>query len=120
MGFREHLEKICGSIDGAVASSVMGFDGIAVDTVEKAGAEGVDLGGLLVEYANILSQVRSAAGMLQTGGVLELMISTDKLSTLARPLTPEYFLVVALMPEANVGKARYILRVTAPEVAREF
>jgi predicted regulator of Ras-like GTPase activity (Roadblock/LC7/MglB family) len=120
MGFREHLEKICSSIDGAIAASVMGFDGISVDTVERAEAEGLDLNSLLVEYANILSQVRSAAGMLQTGGVQELMVSTEKLSTLARPLTPEYFLVVALTPEANVGKARFILRVTAPEVAREF
>jgi predicted regulator of Ras-like GTPase activity (Roadblock/LC7/MglB family) len=120
MGFREHLEHICSSIDGAIAASVMGFDGISVDTVERAGAEGVDLNSLLVEYANILSQVRSAAGLLQTGGVQELMVSTDKLSTLARPLTAEYFLVVALTPEANVGKARFVLRVTAPEVAREF
>ena len=44
----------------------MGFDGIAIDTYECAGSEGIDLGSLLVEYANILSQVRSAATVLQT------------------------------------------------------
>jgi len=120
MGFREHLEKMCGSVEGAIAASVMGFDGIAVDTLEHTPSGPVDLGSLLVEYANILSQVRNAAGMLQTGGVRELMIATDKLSTLARPLTPDYFLVLALTPEANLGKARYVLRITAPEVAREF
>lgn len=120
MGFREHLEKVCSAVEGSVAASVMGFDGIAIDTLEHAGPPGVDLGNLLVEYANILSQVRTAAGMLQTGGVQELILSTEKLTIVARPLTSEYLLVLALTPEANLGKARYLLRVTAPDVAREF
>jgi len=32
MGFREHLQEICKGVEGAVACSVMGFDGIAIDT----------------------------------------------------------------------------------------
>ena len=111
---------MCSSVDGAIAASVMGFDGIAVDTLENPGSEGVDLVSLLVEYANILSQVRTAAGMLQTGGVRELIVSTDTLTVVSRPLTPEYFLVIALTPEANLGKARFFLRIASPEVAREF
>jgi len=120
MGFREHLEKICASVEGAVAASVMGFDGIAIDTYESAGSDGVDLSSLLVEYANILSQVRSAAGVLQSGGVRELIISTDKLVTFSRPLGEEYFLILALVPDGNWGKARYVLRVAVPVVSREF
>jgi predicted regulator of Ras-like GTPase activity (Roadblock/LC7/MglB family) len=120
MEFREHLEKICASVDGAVAASVMGFDGIAIDTYENAGADGIDLSSLLVEYANILSQVRSAAGVLQTGGVRELIISTDKLATFSRPLGPDYFLILALVPDGNWGKARYVLRVSAPGVIQEL
>jgi len=120
MGFREHLEKICTSVDGAVAASVMGFDGIAIDTYEGAGAEGVDLTSLLVEYANILSQVRTAASVLQTGEVRELIIATDKLATFSRPLGPEYFLILAMIPDGNWGKARYVLRVSAPGVSQEF
>jgi hypothetical protein len=34
MGFREHLEGVVGSVDGSVACSVMGFDGIAVETLQ--------------------------------------------------------------------------------------
>lgn len=120
MGFREHLERMCGAVEGAIAASVMGFDGIAVDTHEQAAADGVDLTSLFVEYANILSQVQSAASLLQTGSVRELIISTDKLLALSCPLTPEYFLVLALVPDGNLGKGRYVLRVTAPKVALEF
>jgi hypothetical protein len=38
----------------------------------------------------------------------------------ARPVSPEYFLVVALRPEANQGKARWLLRMAAPKVKAEL
>jgi predicted regulator of Ras-like GTPase activity (Roadblock/LC7/MglB family) len=120
MAFREHLERICSAVDGTVAASVMGFDGIAVDTFERSSDPSVDVSTMLVEYANILNQVRTAAGVLQSGSVRELIISTDKLTTISRPLTPDYFLVLALAPDANWGKARFMMRITAPEVQAEF
>ncbi len=123
MAFREHLERICSSVDGAMVCSVMGFDGIAIDTVERQPAdlpEALDVQALLVEYTTLLNQVRSAAGVLQSGEVQELVISTDRLTALSRPLTPEYFLLLALGPDGNWGKARFVLRTTAPEVRAEF
>jgi predicted regulator of Ras-like GTPase activity (Roadblock/LC7/MglB family) len=120
MAFREHLEHICSSVEGAVAASIMGFDGIAVDTYERDSNASVDISSMLVEYASILNQVRTAAGVLKSGGVRELIISTDKLATISRPLTGDYFLVLALTPDSNWGKARFVMRVTAPEVQAEF
>ena len=84
MAFREHLERICSSVDGTVAASVMGFDGIAVDTFERSAESGVDVSTMLVEYANILNQVRTAAGVLQSGGVRELMTVSSPLPALVR------------------------------------
>jgi hypothetical protein len=37
-----------------------------------------------------------------------------------RIVSPEYFMVVALTQEGNVGKARYLLRVTAPKLKAEL
>ena len=34
MGFRETLQDICKKVDGALAASVMGYDGIAIDSHE--------------------------------------------------------------------------------------
>jgi len=118
MGFRESLQEVC-TVEGAVAASVMGFDGIAIDTVTPASTP-VDLDALLVEYAGILGQVKQAAEMLQSGQVSELSIGTDRLTTLLRPINPEYFLVLALKPDGNFGKGRYLLRVTAPKLQAEF
>jgi predicted regulator of Ras-like GTPase activity (Roadblock/LC7/MglB family) len=119
MSFREHLEEVCRSVDGAVACSLMGVDGIEVDTHVQDGGE-VDLKSLLVEYSGVLRSAREAAEAHEAGGVAEIAISTDKLLAVARIVSPEYFIVVALTPDGNVGKARFLLRVTAPKLKAEL
>jgi hypothetical protein len=52
--------------------------------------------------------------------VAEIAISTDKLLAVVRIVSPEYFMVVALTPDGNYGKARYLLRVTAPKLGLEL
>ncbi|MGB8930069.1 MAG: hypothetical protein WCC48_02335 [Anaeromyxobacteraceae bacterium] len=119
MGFREHLQEVCRKVEGAVACSLMGVDGIEVDThVNDTGD--VDLRTLLVEYSGILHSAREAAANNQAGVVAEVSISTDKLVAVARVVSAEYFMVVALKPDGNFGKARYLLRVTAPKLAAEL
>src|SRR5512139_815226 len=119
MSFREHLEQVCRNVDGAVACSLMGVDGIEVDMHLVEGGE-VDVKSLIVEYSGVLRSAREAAEAHEAGGVDELAISTEKLQAVVRLVTPEYFMVVALTPGANVGKARYLLRVTAPKLKAEL
>lgn len=119
MSFRSRLEEILGQVEGSVACSVMGFDGIAIDTQQVKDTD-IDLGAMLIEYGSILGKLKDAAAALQAGGVTEISINTDKLLTIARLLTPEYYLVLALLPEGNYGRARYALRVAAPKVRAEL
>ena len=120
MGFRDDLEGICGRVDGAFAASVMGFDGISIETVEHQVAPGVEVETLLVEYSSILSQVRQAADSLQMGKASEVSIRTEKMIAIARLLTPDYFAVVALGPDGNVGRARYELRIAGGKLAEQL
>jgi predicted regulator of Ras-like GTPase activity (Roadblock/LC7/MglB family) len=123
MSFREHLEQVCRDVDGAIACSLMGVDGIEVDT-HLAGRPGddasVDLKSLLVEYSAVFRSAREAAAAHEAGGVAEVAISTEKVTAVARQVSPEYFMVVALRPEGNLGKARFLLRVTAPKLGSEL
>ena len=119
MTFRDHLEDVCRGVDGAVACSLMGVDGIEVDT-HLASDSHLDLKSLLVEYADVFRSARLAAATHQAGGVVELSINSDKLVTVARLVSPDYFMVVALTPEGNYGKARYLLRIAAPKVRAEL
>jgi predicted regulator of Ras-like GTPase activity (Roadblock/LC7/MglB family) len=119
MSFREHLEDVCKGVDGAVACSLMGVDGIEVET-HVAGEGELDLRSILVEYSGVFRNARDAAEVHAAGDLSEVAIHTDKLYTVARQVSPDYFMVVALTPEGNYGKARYLLRVTAPKVRAEL
>ena len=119
MGFREHLQDVCRSCDGAVACTLMGVDGIEVDT-HVEGSEDIDVKSLLIEYSSLFRTAAEAAQAHEAGEVAELSIATDKILTVARVVTPEYFMVVALRPDGNFGKARYLLRVTAPKLRSEL
>lgn len=119
MGFREHLQEVCRSCDGAVACTLMGVDGIEVDSHVEGGGT-VDVKSLLVEYSSLFRTAREAAEAHQAGGIDELSISTERLVTVARLVTPEYFMALTLTPEGNFGKARYLLRVTAPKLRSEL
>lgn len=118
MGFREHLDEIC-KVDGAVAASVMGYDGIAIETV-TAKTSPHDVETLMVEFSGLMSQVRQAADLLQSGPLSEVSIGTEQLMTHLRPINSDFFLVLAMTPEGNTGKGRFLLRVAAPKLEREL
>ena len=97
MGFREHLQSVCRSCEGVIACSLMGVDGIEVDTHEEKSAD-VDVKSLLVEYSGLFRNAQEAAEAHAAGGINELSIETEKVVTVARRVSPEYYMVVALSP----------------------
>src|SRR5689334_24024986 len=112
MSFLTHLEAVVKQVDGAIACSVMGFDGIAVETHQSealaAHAADVDMQTAWIEYGNLLSQLKNQAEGMKTGAVAELSVNTEKLITVMRLVTPEYFVVLGLKPTGNYGKGRYM------------
>lgn len=118
MGFREHLNEIC-RVEGAVAASVMGFDGIAIDTVSPEETS-LDLETLLVEFSGLMGQVRQVAEGLHAGTLQELSVGTEALTTHLRVLNDEFFLLLAIAPEGNHGKGRFLMRINAPKLQAEL
>jgi predicted regulator of Ras-like GTPase activity (Roadblock/LC7/MglB family) len=119
MTFREHIQRIVQSTPGAVACTIMGFDGIAIDTFETGTGE-VDIPVLLVEFAAAAQLLRRNATQSPAGGFVEMVVTNQHLSAIVRPLTEEYFLAVVLAPNALVGKARFLMRVAAAPIAKEL
>jgi predicted regulator of Ras-like GTPase activity (Roadblock/LC7/MglB family) len=119
MNFREHIQHIVESTPGALACTIMGYDGIAIDSYEVGGGE-VDIPTLLIEYAAAAQQLRRAAQEGSTGTFVEMAVATGKHSAVLRPLTEEYFLAVVLSQGAFVGKARFLMRLVSGDLAREL
>ena len=116
---RGPLERICARLEGALAATVMGLDGLMVDSVATGQAPGADadVESLLVEYSTLLGQVQRSAQMFAAGSLEELTIASQHLTTLIRPLTVDYFVALTLGPNASIGKGRYLLRVHARELS---
>ena len=108
--FRQILEKMIDNCDGAVAAVMMGFDGIAVETVSQD--EELDVQSISMEFSFVLGQVRKASDILEVGALQEVSIRSENLVFLIRVLNEEYFIGMALKPEGNFGKARFLLRMS--------
>src|SRR4051794_33137294 len=117
--FRENLQKIVDRLDGAVAGILMGFDGISVDSYERTPG-GPDIQTVGMELAHVISQVRRASQALEVGGLREVMVKAENLVVLVQVLNEEYFVACAIRPDANAGKARYLLRLLAPQIQSEL
>jgi predicted regulator of Ras-like GTPase activity (Roadblock/LC7/MglB family) len=118
--FKEALKKIVDNVEGGMAGLVMGFDGIAVDSYTREGHSKIDVNTVGMEFSFVLTQVRKAAEVLEIGGVNEISIKAEKLTIVIRILNNEYFLALALAPEGNFGKGRYLMRVVAPKLQSEL
>jgi predicted regulator of Ras-like GTPase activity (Roadblock/LC7/MglB family) len=113
--FRESIEKLLNGIEGAVSCALMGFDGITVDISSKeAAAGGPDIQTLSMEFAHLIAQARRTLESVEAGMLEEFTLRTDKVTLVVRPLTPEYFLACAILPSGSIGRARYLMRLTAP------
>ena len=113
--FQDVLRELVEHTDGAIASLLMGFDGITVDSYSRAQAS-LNVESVGSEYSVVLGQIKQAAAMLELGSAQEVAVQAENMTTVIRLLNDEYFVAVALEPSGNFGKARYLLRIQAPKL----
>ena len=119
--FEELLKEVVEGVDGGLASSILDLEGISVASYAKAGAPGgFDIQTMGAEYSVILKSIHKAASMLESGDPTEITIQAGKVTMLIRIVNPTYFVALTLQTDANLGKARYLLRTRAPALAKEL
>jgi predicted regulator of Ras-like GTPase activity (Roadblock/LC7/MglB family) len=117
--FSEHLKKVVDNVDGGIGALIMGLDGIAVDTYVSPKAS-IDINTIGMEFSFILTQIKKAGDSLQVGGLEELVVKAQRLLLICRMISPQYFIGIALAPEGNFGKARYLARLATPALVAQL
>jgi predicted regulator of Ras-like GTPase activity (Roadblock/LC7/MglB family) len=117
-GFREALEQVAGRVPEAEVLMVIGTDGIPIDELDVRPSGDVEA--VAAEHTTLLRASLSTVGDTGLGGLKELTVVTDRLTTLLVAITPEYFLFAALSPGAVVGRARFALRLAGLSLRQEF
>ena len=117
--FQEALREIVDKTDGGIAGLIMDSEGIAVDSYARDGAP-FDINTVGIEFGVVLGSIKRAAESLEAGTAHEVAIGTDKMITLIRTLGETYFLAVAIRPDGNLGRGRYLMRTAAPKLLAEL
>lgn len=100
------LTGIRDRVEGALAASLIGLDGIAVETV---GDGDIQLDVLGAEFGGFVKSIRHTNTELNTGEVLQFSLVTEKYIAFLSEVTPDYYILLVLRPEGNYGRARFEL-----------
>lgn len=104
--FRDVLTGVRDRVEGAMAASLIGLDGIAVETI---GDRNIPLDVLGAEFGSFVKSIRHANTELNTGEVLQFSLVTEKYITFLSEVTPDYYILLVLRPDGNYGRARFEL-----------
>lgn len=117
--FKEALRDLVEGTDGGLAGLLMDSSGIALETYAKDDSP-FDINTIGIEFSVVIGSIKRAAEMLEAGSTSEIAVGTDRLITLIRTLGDTYFLALAMKPEGNLGKGRYLMRTAAPKLIAEL
>ncbi|CAG0988869.1 hypothetical protein MYXO_02281 [Myxococcaceae bacterium] len=114
MSFDRILQSIVDECGGGLGAALMGNDGIPIAQVSAArpviALDPDDVGAAGVEFGRILDEIRKVSNALGGGAVGEAVVSLGRFTLVLRVVDAETFLVLALAPDGNLGKARYLVR----------
>lgn len=104
--FKDVLAGIRERVNGALAVSLIGLDGIAIAAVNE---QRVPLDVLGAEFGGFIRSIRLSNTELNTGEVLQFTLTTEKYVTFLSAVTGDYFVLLVMSPEGNYGRARFEL-----------
>ena len=118
--FKEMLETIIERTEGSLGVLIMGTDGIAVEKVLAEAGNDANLDVAAAEFTSLVRGAQRAGSDTGLGNLRELVIAIEKAVVVMRMLTRDYFVVLAINPEGNLGRGRFELRKAELKLAKEF
>jgi predicted regulator of Ras-like GTPase activity (Roadblock/LC7/MglB family) len=120
LSFTDSLAQIIDRIEGCAAVVILGIDGIPIERQVRDLNESLDIDLIATEFTTLVRRSIRMASDTELGELREMTFATDLMTFLLRPITQEYFLLMALNPGGNIGRARYELRKAQLAMETEF
>ncbi len=122
MTFTELLERILERVEGSIGIVIMGLDGLAIEHVQVPSkislSERVAL--IATSHATLLRNTMRMASDTGVGLLNELTLMSDAFRLVVRLIGREYFIIIVLDPDGNIGRARFELRKAHLLLEKEF
>ncbi|HMH46008.1 MAG TPA: hypothetical protein VK557_21140 [Pyrinomonadaceae bacterium] len=118
--FKEALQTIVENTDGSLGALIMGADGLSVERFFNEEGYAANLDVAAAEFTSLVRGAARSGNDLALGDLRELMVALASVTFIMRLFNKDYFVVLALKPEGNLGRARYELRKAELMLADEF
>jgi predicted regulator of Ras-like GTPase activity (Roadblock/LC7/MglB family) len=118
--FKAALQSIVERTDGSLGALIMGADGLAVEKFFTEEGEDANLDVAAAEFTSLIRSAGKSGKDLDLGELCELVVSLRKVTLVMRLFNRDYFAVLALKPDGNLGRGRYELRKAELVLAKEF
>ena len=118
--FKQMLESILERTEGGLGALIMGTDGIAVEKVFGEAGREANLDVAAAEFTSLVRSGQRSGNETGLGTLRELVVSLDHCVLAMRVLSRDYFVVLAIKPEGNLGRGRYELKKAELMLASEF
>jgi predicted regulator of Ras-like GTPase activity (Roadblock/LC7/MglB family) len=116
--FQDTLRRIAERVEGTRAVSLVGVDGIAIDSFVSA--EGLPMESLAAETGSVVKAARAARALTDHGPLQQLTVASDNASTILCRVTEEYYLLLLLARDGNFGRGRFELKKAAAALEKEL
>jgi len=116
--FQDTLRRVAERVEGARAVSLVGVDGIPIDSYGELDAPSLEA--VSAEMGVFLKAARSSSSETEPSPVQQLSIVTDHGVTILSRVTEEYYLLLLLARDGNSGRARFELRKAALTLEKEL
>ncbi len=118
--FRQSLEEILERTEGSLGALIMGIDGISVEKVIGEDGTDANLDVAAAEFTSLVRSAQRAGSDTGLGDLRELVVSLAESTIIMRLFNREYYVVLAMRPDGNLGRGRYELRKAELQLAQEF
>ena len=118
--FKEVLQKIVTNTDDSLGALIMGADGLSVEKFFNDEGAAANLDVAAAEFTSLVRSAARSGNDLALGELREMVIALGRVTFLMRLFNKDYFVVLAMKPEGNLGRGRYELRKAELMLAHEF
>lgn len=116
--FQDTLRRVAERVEGTRAVSLVGVDGIAIDSYVSA--DGVPMESLAAEMGAIVKAAQAAGALTEHDAVAQLSVASGRAITILCRVTEEYYLLLWLARDGNFGRGRFELRKAASALEKEL
>src|SRR5437660_11619622 len=116
--FQDTLRRIAERVEGTRAVSLVGVDGIPIDSYGTL--EGMSIESLAAELGAFVKAAQGPHTSFDSSSVQQLALVKDKSIAMLSRMTEEYYLLLVLSRDGNLGRGRFELAKAAVTLEKEL